>query len=108
MSEVEHVETASDTACDTRLVAVVEVDLDGQRHRFRWPRSQTLVDMLLDAGIDVPHSCRQGQCGSCVATVVEGEVDMAACDILEPEDLRDGLILGCQARPVSANVRVEF
>jgi 3-ketosteroid 9alpha-monooxygenase subunit B len=33
---------------------------------------------------------------------------MVACDILGPEDLRDGLILACQARPVSADLRVEF
>ena len=64
--------------------------------------------MLLDAGIDVPHSCRQGHCGSCVATVIEGEVDMAACDILEHENLRDGQILACQARPVSPNLHIEF
>ena len=89
-------------------VAQVEVELDGQQHWFSWPRTQTLVDMLLDAGIDVPNSCREGRCGSCVATVVEGEVDMAACDILEPGDLRDGLILACQARPVSADVHIEF
>jgi ferredoxin len=88
--------------------AHVEVHLDGRCRRLRWPRSQTLVDMLLDAGIDVPHSCREGHCGSCVATLVEGEVDMAACDILEPDDLRDGLILGCQARPLSADLRIEF
>ena len=63
---------------------------------------------LLDAGIDVPHSCREGHCGSCVATVVQGEVDMVACDILGPDDLRDGLILACQARPRSVEVRIEF
>jgi 3-ketosteroid 9alpha-monooxygenase subunit B len=89
-------------------VAHVEVDLDGERHRLRWPRGQTLVDTLLDAGIEVPHSCREGHCGSCVATLVEGKVDMAACDILEPADLREGLILACQARPVSTDLRVEF
>jgi ferredoxin len=84
------------------------VDLDGRRHRLRWPRGQTLIDMLLDAGIDAPHSCREGRCGSCVATVVAGEVDMAAGDILEPDDLRDGLILACQARPVSADLHIAF
>jgi len=88
--------------------AHVQVDLDGRRHRFRWPRSQTLVDMLLDAGLAVPHSCREGRCGSCVATVVRGEVDMAACDVLDPDDLRNGLILACQARPASANLHVQF
>ena len=78
-------------------VAQLVVDIDGQRHCLSWPRGRTLVDTLLDAGIDVPHSCREGCCGSCVATVVEGDLDMAACDILEAEDLRDGLILACQA-----------
>jgi hypothetical protein len=43
-----------------------------------------------------------------VATVIEGEVDMAACDVLEPEDVRNGLILACQARPASADLHVEF
>jgi ferredoxin len=89
-------------------VAHLEVWLDGQRHRLRWPRGQTLVDLLLDAGLDVPHSCREGRCGSCVASVVAGEVDMDACDILEPDDVRDGLILACQAHPLTAEVRIEF
>jgi ferredoxin len=95
-------------ACDTRLAARVEVDLDGTRHSLRWPRDKSLVDTMLDAGIDVPHSCREGHCGSCVATVVSGEVDMDACDILEPGDLADGLILRCQARPVSDDVHIEY
>jgi 3-ketosteroid 9alpha-monooxygenase subunit B len=29
-------------------------------------------------------------------------------DILGPEDLADGLILGCQARPVSDDVHIEY
>jgi 3-ketosteroid 9alpha-monooxygenase subunit B len=33
---------------------------------------------------------------------------MATCEILEPDDLADGLILGCQARPASGDVHIEF
>jgi 3-ketosteroid 9alpha-monooxygenase subunit B len=95
-------------SCDTRVDAKVEVDLDGIRHSLRWPRDKSLVDTMLDAGIEVPHSCREGHCGSCVATVVSGDVDMDTCDILEPGDLADGLILGCQARPVSDDVHIEY
>lgn len=51
---------------------------------------------MIAAGIDVPYSCKEGRCGSCAATVVRGEVDMATCDILEPDDLADGVILACQ------------
>jgi 3-ketosteroid 9alpha-monooxygenase subunit B len=63
---------------------------------------------MLDAGIDVPHSCREGHCGSCVATLISGEVDMAGGDVLGPEDQAEGLILGCQARPVTDDVHIEF
>lgn len=95
-------------SCDTRVDATVDVDLDGTRHSLPWPRDRSLVDIMLDAGIDVPHSCREGHCGSCVATLVSGRVEMAACEVLQPDDLADGLILGCQARPVSDDVHIEF
>ncbi len=88
--------------------ATVEVDLDGEVHRLWWPRDQTLVDTMLDARINVPHSCREGHCGSCVATLVSGEVDMASCDILRTEDRAEGLILCCQSRPVSDEVHIVF
>ncbi|MGV0807315.1 2Fe-2S iron-sulfur cluster-binding protein [Mycolicibacterium setense] len=88
--------------------ADVRVDLDGTSHRLRWPRTATLVDALVAAGVEVPYSCKEGQCGSCAATVVSGQVDMATCDILEPEDLADGVILGCQATPVSDDIHIEF
>lgn len=89
-------------------VARVDVELDGRRHHLCWPSGQTLVETLLEAGIAVPHSCREGRCGSCVATVVAGEVDMVPCDVLDADDLEEGLILACQARPAGTDVHVEF
>ncbi len=96
------------TVVDSPAPAAVEVHLDGQLHRLCWPRDRTLVDTMLDAGIDAPHSCREGHCGSCVATLVSGDVAMESQEILAPEDLTEGLILGCQARPVSDEIEVEF
>lgn len=95
-------------ATDDSNAATVQVDLDGTSHRLRWPRHATLVDIMVAAGLDVPYSCKEGQCGSCAATVLRGTVDMAACEILEPEDLADGLILGCQASPISDDLHIEF
>lgn len=108
MSHAEACGTPVGTGVSADVDANVAVDLDGTRHHLRWPRDKTLVDVMLDAGIDAPHSCREGHCGSCVATVVSGQVDMDACDILEPADLAEGLILGCQARPVSDEVQIEY
>ncbi|MGP4055421.1 2Fe-2S iron-sulfur cluster-binding protein [Mycobacterium sp. 4D054] len=85
-----------------------EVAIDGDVHRLRWPEEHTLLDTMLAAGIDVPYSCREGNCGSCAATVSGGQVDLGNATILEPEDIAEGLFLACQAHPVSDPVRIEF
>ncbi|CRZ16472.1 ferredoxin--NADP reductase [Mycolicibacterium neworleansense] len=99
---------AGATASDENDAAALQVDLDGTSHRLRWPRQATLVDVLIRSGVDVPYSCKEGQCGSCAATVIRGDVDMSVSDILDPEDLADGIILGCQARPASDDIHIEF
>lgn len=37
------------------------------------PAGKSLLDALLDAGVEVEHSCREGVCGSCETKVLEGE-----------------------------------
>ncbi|MBO9537711.1 PDR/VanB family oxidoreductase [Herbaspirillum sp.] len=39
------------------------------------PAGKSLLDALLDAGISVDHSCREGVCGACETKVIEGELD---------------------------------
>ena len=88
--------------------ATVEVELDGEVHTMDWPRKQTLVDIMLAKGIDVPYSCQEGECGSCACTVLDGKVEMDNSEILDPEDIENGYVLGCQAHPVSDFVKNEF
>lgn len=88
--------------------AAAEISIDGAVHHLRWPVGRNLVDSMLAAGIEVPYSCREGNCGSCAATVIEGQVDLGNAAILEEEDIADGLFLACQACPLSDKVRVEF
>jgi 3-ketosteroid 9alpha-monooxygenase subunit B len=102
-AEAEHLDIGADDDSPT-----VTVTIDGRQHQLQWPRQATLVDVMLSAGLDVPYSCREGQCGSCAATLLGGEVDMPASEILEPDDIEAGTILGCQVRPVSDDIEVEF
>ncbi|MCX4097865.1 ferredoxin--NADP reductase [Nocardia sp. alder85J] len=99
------VDVSDEEAADA---ATVEVELDGQVHSLRWPRRQTLVDLMLSKGIDVPYSCQEGECGSCACTVLEGKVEMDNCEILDPEDIDAGYILGCQAHPVTDHLKIRF
>ncbi|WP_132992093.1 ferredoxin--NADP reductase [Gordonia zhaorongruii] len=93
---------------EAAAAAQVEVELDGETHELSWPRSRTLVDVMLAAGLDAPYSCKEGECGSCACTLVEGTVDMAVTGALDPDDIEDGYILGCQARPTSDKLQIEF
>lgn len=88
--------------------ATAIVTLDGQTHEVRWPRNAKLLDVLLDKGLDAPFSCREGHCGACAVLKKSGEVEMSVNDVLEPQDLDEGLILGCQARPRSDSVEVTY
>ncbi|ONM46658.1 ferredoxin--NADP reductase [Nocardia donostiensis] len=98
----------ADTDSDPADAADVAVELDGAVHQLRWPRDRTLVDVMLARGLDVPYSCREGECGSCACTVLRGEVAMDNAGILDPEDIDAGYILGCQARPLTDELEIRF
>lgn len=93
---------------DDEPPAVVTVTLDGATRELGWPRNATLLDVLLSQGMDPPFSCREGHCGACAVLCTAGEVHMDVNDVLEPSDLDEGLILGCQAKPVSNSVEVTY
>ncbi|MFZ2512102.1 MAG: ferredoxin--NADP reductase [Gordonia sp. (in: high G+C Gram-positive bacteria)] len=103
--DVVHDAVSAEEAADA---AEVEVELDGDTHVLVWPRSRNLVDVMLAAGLDAPYSCQEGECGSCACTLVEGTVEMENSGALDPDDIADGYILGCQAKPTSDNLKVEF
>jgi 3-ketosteroid 9alpha-monooxygenase subunit B len=88
--------------------ATAIVTLDGAQHEVRWPRNAKLLDVLLDKGLDAPFSCREGHCGACAVLKKSGDVEMDVNDVLEQQDLDEGLILGCQARPRSDSVEVTY
>ncbi|EUA23293.1 2Fe-2S iron-sulfur cluster binding domain protein [Mycobacterium xenopi 4042] len=84
------------------------VQLDGETHTVSWPRHAKLLDVLLDRGLDAPFSCREGHCGACACTLRRGKVNMEVNDVLEQQDLDEGLILACQSRPETDSVEVTY
>lgn len=87
---------------------VVSVSLDGVTSRLDWPAGTRLLDLLLDNGLDAPYSCREGACSACACRLVSGEVKMLNNDVLEEEDVEEGIILACQSVPVTDAVEVSY
>jgi 3-ketosteroid 9alpha-monooxygenase subunit B len=89
--------------------AAVQGDLDGEEFGFDdWPADQVLLDFLRSKGVDAPYSCREGNCSACAYVLLEGEVTLKANDVLDDDDLADGIRLGCQSLPVSDTVRMSY
>jgi len=73
-----------------------------------WPVDRHLLDVLLQAGLDAPFSCREGQCSACACKVLEGEISLDRNEVLEQEDLDEGYVLACQSIPRSRELRVTY
>jgi 3-ketosteroid 9alpha-monooxygenase subunit B len=63
---------------------------------------------LESKGVKAPYSCREGECSACAIRLLEGEVRMLRNDVLDDEDLAEGIRLGCQSLPVTDTVRVTY
>jgi ferredoxin-NADP reductase/mono/diheme cytochrome c family protein len=59
---------------------------------------QSLLEVAEANGIEIPYSCRQGQCGTCVARLLQGEIQMDHEDGLDPALKAQGYVLTCVAR----------
>lgn len=86
----------------------LEVELNGTTTTLAWPRSARLLDTLLAAGLQAPYSCREGACSACACILQEGEVDLEHNEVLDAQDLAEGIILSCQARATTPSVKVSF
>jgi 3-ketosteroid 9alpha-monooxygenase subunit B len=90
------------------VAATLEVTFDGATTSLAWPAGRRMLDVLIDAGLDPPFSCREGICGACACQLVDGKVEMASNEVLEDADIADGLILACQSVALTPDVSVSY
>jgi len=60
------------------------------------PADRTILEVLLEAGLDVDYSCTEGTCGTCITRLIDGEPDHRDL-VLLPEE-RDGNVVICCSR----------
>lgn len=54
---------------------VFDVVLKSSGATFTIPATKSILDVLIEAGLDPMYDCMRGECGICQVTVLEGEVD---------------------------------
>lgn len=91
------------------IISNVTVCVDGEDFEFTLSnKGQTILDAAMEKGADVPFSCKGAVCCTCRAKVMQGKVTMDANYSLSEDEVKEGYVLGCQARPASDKVVVDF
>jgi CDP-4-dehydro-6-deoxyglucose reductase, E3 len=77
----------------------VRISVFNSNLEFRAAPDQILLDAALDSSLNLPHSCKGGNCGACRARLLRGEIHYPNGPPLGLSDAEaaEGLILLCQA-----------
>jgi ferredoxin-NADP reductase len=63
--------------------------------------TQTLLETAEANGIAIPFGCRQGNCGTCMTRLLQGNVRMSRHEALNDELRLQGFVLPCVSRPLN-------
>ena len=78
-----------------------EVELASSGRVVRVEPAQTIVQALAAAGIDLPTSCEQGVCGTCLTRVLSGTPEHRDSYLTDEERARNDQMLPCCSRALS-------
>lgn len=89
-----------------RIVAVV----GGEEYEADWQEGEDILSALLRTGADVPFSCQEGTCSSCISKLTAGRVEVrpGVLQTLRQSDLDEGLVLACLSHPKTRSIRIDF
>jgi ferredoxin-NADP reductase len=73
------------------------VELARSRQEFFIPEGKTILEVLLDAGVDVDYSCELGICGACEQRVIAGQPEHRDSILTEEEQAANTRVMICCA-----------
>ena len=88
--------------------AILEFKLDGEDYNINYNGEDSILEAALDNDIDAPYACQIGACCTCRAKVTEGQVLMEDRESLSDEEIEEGYVLTCQAKPLTAKLTYSY
>jgi ferredoxin-NADP reductase len=86
----------------------ITIELGGRTAATDHHPGTTILQAARQAGLAPPFSCESGSCATCMARLLDGEVQMHVNNALTDDEVTDGWILTCQSVPTSAAVHVQY
>ena len=88
----------------TKAVCKVE----GLTEDFVIPEGVTILDALLDAGVEINSSCRKGSCGACKIRLTKGQTKQSIEGFLSASDVKNGYVLSCVGYCQSPEIEISI
>lgn len=85
-----------------RVVGSFEVVCNQSGLTLEVPPNRSVLEILNEAGIEIPCSCQQGVCGTCEVRVLSGEVDHRDSILSASERAANETMMTCVSRAKSA------
>ncbi len=86
---------------DTPTNGTFEVHLAQRNLTLTVQPDQSILQVLQDAGVDVPYSCSEGICGTCLTQVKEGEPEHWDMYLTPEEQAQGDCMMVCISRSKS-------
>lgn len=86
----------------------LNVIIHSNKHKVSCDQKKTILENLLEGGIDAPYSCMSGSCMACLGKVTKGRVFMDELFILAEENINAGECLTCQSFPASKEIEINY
>lgn len=91
---------------DTTHNKLFRVDIPEEEISFDVQPHQTIVEVAKEHGIEILTACEDGQCGTCVVKVLEGEVEHRD-RALKPDKQAEGWMCACVSRAAGTHLSLE-
>lgn len=85
-----------------------EVALKKSGQVLQVSKDQSILKALQQAGLDVPFSCAEGICGTCLTPVVAGKPDHWDMYLTPEEQEKGDCIMVCCSRSQTARLVLDF
>ena len=86
----------------------ITVELSRSKISLEVSADQSILDAVLEAGIEAPYSCKTGNCKTCAVTVLAGDPDHRDSVLSETEREQSRLMCPCVSRAFSEKLILDI
>lgn len=86
----------------------VTILFEGNEYKITVRPKDNILESALEYGLEIPNSCRVGQCTSCRARLISGKINLVDQTALSEKDIEKGYCLTCVGFPLSDDIVIDY